>query len=113
MKKSVIVVCLLLCATAEAATNTRIPHIIKDATGFDRCQPDDPAGPCNGRLLTVKNPMRRPQVVTVECRGGLRDTAVIRKGRSVTFDLGSGSGSLYKSQCAVASFYPWKKSVSR
>lgn len=100
---------LLLSTTAiQAAPKNKIPYVTKDVPSTDRCLPDDPNGPCIGRLITVKNPMRKTQVVTVECQGHLlRTSAVIRPGRRVTFDLGSGSASLDKEQCAVLSFWPW------
>lgn len=89
-----------------AKTPTR-PYITDVKSGFDRCEPNDLAGPCRGVRFVVKNPL--PYAVAVEvsatvCPHGVNqeedpdqcvtvdDSAVVPAHDAFGFDLGAGVG---------------------
>lgn len=80
------------------------PYVESDKPGFNRCAPGDVEYPCPGRLITVRNPLKRTVTVQIGCGPDLLlDTSgnIGSHGRA-TFDLGANiPGGLPADLCSI------------
>ena len=107
---------LSLHARAFGSTDVKVrskPYVVSDIQGEDRCQIDEGLGACYDRKITVKNPLKYPVWVRLDCGPEFFSTdaqAYIMPKESVIVVIGTQGhvGGLNKNQCKIVEWKVWK-----